>query len=80
MWKIIKLSRSVFIMDKLRFPKNWTATDILKAGEYVAKLNDYENLKDGITVYGIYKGVKVGIMKTEGKIATIFPCLEQPED
>lgn len=62
------------------FPKKWTATDILKAGEYVAKLNDYENLKDGVAVYGMYKGVKVGIMKSNGKIATIFPCLEQPEN
>ena len=80
MWRIIKLNRSVFIMHRLRFPKKWTATDILKAGEYVAKLNDYENLKDGVAVYGMYKGVKVGIMKTDGKIATIFPCLEQHEN
>ena len=44
------------------FPKEWKAIDILRVGEYVAKLNDYENVKDGVAVYGMYKGVKVGIM------------------
>lgn len=31
-----------------------------------------ENLADGIIAYGEYEGVRVGIIKTNGKVGTIF--------
>ena len=30
-------------------------------------------------MWGMWKGVKVGVKKTNGKISTVFPCLEQPK-
>lgn len=60
------------------FPKSWTRKDIRKAGEHVAGLRRNRRIPDGKIVYGIYKGVRVGIMRTNGKIATIFPDSKQP--
>lgn len=34
-------------------------------------------ISDGVSVYGVYKGVRVGIIKTHGKIATVFPDSNQ---
>ena len=59
------------------FPKSWTEKDIRRAGEHVAGLKNNRRIADGIRVYGIYKGVKVGIIKTHGKIATVFPDSDQ---
>ena len=36
-------------------------------------LPDNKNLPDGVIGYGEYDGVRVGIIKTDGKIGTIFP-------
>lgn len=33
----------------------------------------------GKRVYGMYKGVRVGIIRTNGKIATVFPDSNQPK-
>ena len=60
------------------FPKNWKQKDMTRAGEHVAKLKENRHVKDGVAVYGMYKGVRVGIIKTNGKIATIFPDKYQP--
>ncbi len=43
------------------------------AGKFVESLPENVNLADGITAFGNYKGVKVGIIKTSGKVGTIFP-------
>lgn len=59
------------------FPKNWTAKDIRKAGEHVASLPGNRHVSDGKRVYGNYKGVRVGIIRTNGKIATVFPDSNQ---
>lgn len=59
------------------FPKSWTEKDIRRAGEHVAGLKGNRHAADGETVYGVYKGVRVGVMKTHGKIATIFPDIDQ---
>lgn len=59
------------------FPKSWTEKNIRRAGEHVAGLKKNRKVADGIRVYGIYKGVKVGIIKTHGKIATVFPDSDQ---
>jgi hypothetical protein len=59
------------------FPKSWTEKDIRHAGEHVAGLKSNRHVADGIKVYGVYKGVRVGIIRTNGKISTIFPDSNQ---
>lgn len=59
------------------FPKSWTNKDIRRAGEHVAGLKGNRHIPDGKTVFGTYKGVRVGIMRTNGKIATVFPDSDQ---
>ena len=34
-------------------------------------------IKDGVRIYGVYKGVRVGVIMTKGKIATVFPDVDQ---
>ena len=57
------------------FPEDWTDVTIKEAGDYVIKKNIaiFDKLSDGKTIYGNYKNVRVGVMKTKGKAATIFP-------
>lgn len=61
------------------FPKNWTVRDMVRAGEHVCQLKINRGVRDGITFYGTYKGVRVGIKKTHGQISTIFPAYNQPK-
>lgn len=55
------------------FPKNWSQKDMTRAGEHVTGLKKNRNAKNGETVWGTWKGVRVGVIKTNGQIATIFP-------
>lgn len=59
------------------FPKSWTKKTIRRAGEKVASLHKQKTIKDGIPVFGVYKGVRVGIIMTKGRIGTIFPDVDQ---
>lgn len=59
------------------FPKTWTARDIKRAGSHVAGLKHNRRVPDGQPIWGIYKGVRVGVIRTHGKIATIFPDTDQ---
>lgn len=59
------------------FPKSWTEKDIRHAGEHVAGLKGNRHIPDGKTIYGVYKGVRVGVKRTNGKIATVFPDSDQ---
>lgn len=59
------------------FPRNWTDKDIKRAGSLVAGLKGNRHIPDGVSVYGTYKGVRVGIIRTYGKIATVFPDSDQ---
>lgn len=59
------------------FPKNWKENDIRRAGEHVAGLKGNRHTPDGKAIYGTYKGVRVGVIKTHGKIATVFPDSDQ---
>ena len=59
------------------FPKSWTEKDIRHAGEHVAGLKGNRRIADGIKIYGVYKGVRVGVIRTNGKIATVFPDSDQ---
>ena len=51
--------------------------DIKHAGEHVAGLKGNRRIPDGVKVYGVYKGVRVGIIRTNGKPATVFPDTDQ---
>lgn len=59
------------------FPPSWDAKKIKRAGEHVAQLKRNANPKDGITMFGVYKGVRVGVIMTNGQIGTIFPDSDQ---
>jgi len=60
------------------FPKNWSSKDIKHAGEHVANLKGNRHSKDGVAVFGMWKGVRVGVIRTNGQIGTIFPDIKQP--
>lgn len=60
------------------FPKNWSAKDIRHAGEHVAGLKHNRHQPDGSTLYGTWKGVRIGVKLTHGKISTVFPTYDQP--
>lgn len=60
------------------FPKAWTSKDIKHAGEHVANLKGNRHSKDGVAVFGMWKGVRVGVIRTHGQIGTIFPDSKQP--
>ncbi|MGJ7923232.1 EndoU domain-containing protein [Neobacillus sp. LXY-4] len=55
------------------FPESWSSTDIQKAGESVANLPNNINLPNGTVMFGNYNGVRVGVIKTNGQVGTIFP-------
>jgi hypothetical protein len=59
------------------FPRSWTARDIRRAGEHVANLKLNRKVKDGVAMFGVYKGVRVGVKRTKGNISTIFPDSDQ---
>ena len=64
-------------MGQAWFPKSWTEKDIRRAGEHVAGLKGNRHVKDGVAVYGVYNNVRVGVIRTNGKIATVFPDADQ---
>lgn len=56
------------------FPKSWSRDTIKRAGQVVAR---GEKLSDGDIKSGFYGNVYVGIIRTNQKIATIFPMSPQ---
>lgn len=52
------------------FPKKWNRRKIKEAGQVVSRGT---KLKDGIIKEGRYDNVNLGVIRTNGKIATIFP-------
>ena len=62
------------------FPKEWTWKEILRAGEHVAALKSNKKAKDGEHMTGMWRGVKVVVIKTNGKPSTICPSLDQPTE
>lgn len=59
------------------FPETWTPSNIRQAGEHVASLRKNQSVPDGQPFFGSYKGVRVGVIRTHGKIGTIFPDSNQ---
>ena len=62
------------------FPAHWTTKDIKHADEHVANLKGNKHVKDGVIVFGNWKGVRVGVIRTHGQIGTIFPDSNQPSN
>lgn len=60
------------------FPRNWTSKDIKHAGEHVANLKRNRHSRDGENIFGVWKEVRVGVIRTHGQIGTIFPDSNQP--
>jgi len=55
------------------FPESWSIKDMVRAGEHIANLKHNRGVASGITIWGTWKGVRIGVIKTKGQIATIFP-------
>ena len=62
------------------FPKDWKQSDIKRAGNHVASLKANRHVEDGKAVYGMWKGVRVGVIHTNGQISTIFPDSNQSKN
>ena len=60
------------------FPSTWTRKTIKRAGEETINAIPYK-LPDGMTTFGKYKNVKVGVKRTNGKVATVFAHKYQSE-
>ncbi|MFS3915862.1 T7SS effector LXG polymorphic toxin [Bacillus australimaris] len=61
------------------FPENWTESDIAAAGAKIVESPDFSKVENGVTIFGEYKGVRVGVIKTNGEVGTIFPdATKQP--
>ena len=67
-----------FYNGQVWFPKEWTWKEILRAGEHVVALKSNKNAKDGEHMTGIWKGVKVVVIKRNGQPETICPSFDQP--
>lgn len=61
------------------FPKNWTQKTIVAAAEHVMSLKRNAHRKDGETLFGKWKGVWVGVIKTNGTVGTVFPDYNQSD-
>ncbi len=58
------------------FPSSWSRRMIKKSAEKLANSVPYK-LQDGRVMFGTHKGVKIGMIRTKKKIATVFPHYKQ---
>ena len=61
------------------FPKTWTEKDIVKAAEHVCGLKANAHKVGSKVLWGKYKGVWVGIYRTNGSVSTVFPDSNQSD-
>lgn len=73
--KFKKTTSNKIITGQSWFPVNWDTRKIYQAGKFVInnKFKEFIEIKDGLPVFDTFEGVRVGVMKTDGKPATIFP-------
>ncbi|WP_294231915.1 EndoU domain-containing protein [uncultured Chryseobacterium sp.] len=73
--KYKRIIENVHVTGQSWFPKSWTKEKIKEAGRFVIEknYNDFKPLQDGIPIFDNFEGVRVGVMKTNGKPKTIFP-------
>lgn len=64
----------------LWFPKNWSATKIKKAGEFVANLKKNSKIKDHKQMHGKYGKVYVVTYKSKNEICGICPAYENLDE
>lgn len=62
------------------FPESWGKKEIIAAAEHISQLKQNAHKKDGEIMWGKYKDVRVGVIKTNGNIATIFPDCNQSDN
>lgn len=72
-----KIKRKQTGTSQVWFPRSWSTRDIVKAGEHISSLKSNRDVPDGTAMWGTYKGVRVGVIKTNGKVATVFPDEDQ---
>ena len=61
------------------FPKSWSAKEIKRAGNHVASLKSNKKAKSGEHMTGMWKGVKVTVIKGNKHIPdTVCPSYDQP--
>ena len=74
-----KIKTKPYGTNQAWFPEDWTDNDIKHAGEHVANLRN--NIKSqGNPKFAWYKGVKVGIFTSQGRVTAIFPDINQRRD
>ena len=61
------------------FPEDWGNDKIRDAGNYVVEVNKGTTITDGNPIFAEYEGVKVGVIYTNGKPATVFPDVTKSE-
>ncbi|MBX7227709.1 MAG: EndoU domain-containing protein [Chitinophagales bacterium] len=73
--KFKKTSSTKMIAGQSWFPPSWDELKIMQAGKFVISNNmkKFLSITEGIPIFDNFEGVRVGVMKTEGKPATIFP-------
>lgn len=73
--KFKKLAIGVKITGQSWFPKDWGVKKIKQAAQYVIDKNfeKFKVLQDGKPIFDNFEGVRIAVMKTNGKPATIFP-------
>ena len=56
------------------FPKDWDIEKIKRAGQFVIQNNiiEFKKIADGKTVFDTFDNVRVGVIKTKNRPATIF--------
>ena len=77
MFLIIKIKEKGQESIKLGFLNLGQKKDIRRAGKHVASLKTNKHTTNEKAMFGIYKGVKVGVIKTHGRIGTVFPDSNQ---
>lgn len=73
--KTKKTTPNTKITGQSWFPINWDEQKILQAGKSIINYNlkTFKNVSDGVPIFDNFDGVRVGVLKTDGKPATIFP-------
>ena len=63
--------------DQSWFPESWSELDIANAGAYIGNLPENVNVADGVTVFGNYNGVRVGVFVQMDVLVQYFQMLHR---
>ncbi|KFI60724.1 EndoU domain-containing protein [Bifidobacterium cuniculi] len=59
------------------FPSTWTTRDMVRAAEHVMQLKKNRYVPDGATMWGTWRGVRIGVKRRKGIVVSIFPDTHQ---